>query len=91
MNGYSIKGPGHETSKVGLKIPNNNDKVIVEGPGYISNFQTGILVTGTSHTKVDLMILGQNKIGVKIQSANYGVREKILSISNRLNDIVAER
>jgi hypothetical protein len=45
MNGYSIKGPGQETSKVGLKIPNNNDKVIVEGPGYISNFQTGILVT----------------------------------------------
>jgi hypothetical protein len=91
MNGFSIKGLGQETSKVGLKTPNNNDKVIVGGPGDISNFQTGILVTGTSHAKVDLMILAQNKIGVKIQSANYGVREKILSISNRLDEIVGER
>ncbi|HYZ59947.1 MAG TPA: hypothetical protein VE544_09860, partial [Nitrososphaeraceae archaeon] len=38
MNGFSITGPGQDSSKVGIMVP-NVDNVVVNGPGSISNFQ----------------------------------------------------
>ena len=40
MNGFSITGPGQDSSKVGIMVP-NVDNVVVNGPGSISNFQAG--------------------------------------------------
>ena len=40
MNGFSITGPGQDSSKVGIMVP-NFDNVVVNGPGSISNFQAG--------------------------------------------------
>ena len=41
MNGFSITGPGQDSSKVGIMVP-NVDNVVVNGPGSISNFQAGV-------------------------------------------------
>ena len=38
MNGFSITGPGQDSSKVGIMV-SNVDNVVVNGPGTISNFQ----------------------------------------------------
>ena len=40
MNGFSITGPGQDSSKVGIMVP-NVDNVVVNGPGSLSNFQAG--------------------------------------------------
>ena len=37
-NGFSITGPGQDSSKVGIMV-SNVDNVVVNGPGTISNFQ----------------------------------------------------
>jgi parallel beta-helix repeat protein len=82
LNGYSIKGPGQESSKVGLMIP-NNDNVVVEGPGDISNFQAGILVTGASHVKMSSLILEKNQIGMFMTgSDNAQVEQNIIKDNN---------
>jgi Periplasmic copper-binding protein (NosD) len=70
MNGYSIKGPGQESSKVGLVI-SNNDNVVVVGPGDISDFKVGILVTSANHVKINSTILEKNRMGAYIQNSNY--------------------
>ena len=40
MNGFSITGPGQDSSKVAIMVP-NVDNVVVNGPGSLSNFQAG--------------------------------------------------
>ena len=40
VNGFSITGPGQDSSKVGIMV-SNVDNVVVNGPGTISNFQAG--------------------------------------------------
>ena len=36
MNGFSITGPGQDSSKVAIMVP-NVDNVVVNGPGSLSN------------------------------------------------------
>ena len=43
MNGFSITGPGQDSSKVAIMVP-NVDNVVVNGPGSLSNFQAGVLL-----------------------------------------------
>ena len=47
MNGFSITGPGQDSSKVAIMVP-NVDNVVVNGPGSLSNFQAGVLLTGAN-------------------------------------------
>ena len=61
MNGYTIKGPGKGSSKVGLMIPAASN-VEVEGPGQILDFQAAVLATGSSHVKVSRLVLEGNQI-----------------------------
>src|SRR6185312_6723268 len=51
MNGQSIMGPGKTTSKVGIMIPAYNDVQVI-GPGGISGFQAGLLMTGSHRVSV---------------------------------------
>lgn len=82
LNGYSLRGPGQDSSKVGLMIP-NNDNVAIEGPGSISNFQAGILVTGANHLKVSSLILQDNQIGVFMTgSDNAEIQQNIIKKNN---------
>ena len=62
MNGFSITGPGQDRSKVGIMVP-NVDNVVVNGPGSISNFQAGVLLTGATGFAINSVILSNNQIG----------------------------
>jgi parallel beta-helix repeat protein len=78
MNGYSITGPGPDSSKVGIMVP-NNDNVVINGPGSISNFQAGVLVTGANGMKMSSLILDSNQIGVFMTgSENTEIQQNIV-------------
>jgi len=63
LNGYTITGPGGNSSKVGISVP-HSDGVIIKGPGTIENFQAGVLMTGSSNTEVQRLTFQGNKIAV---------------------------
>lgn len=78
MNGYSITGPGPDSSKVGIMVP-NNDNVVINGPGSISNFQAGVLVTGANGMKMSSLIVDSNQIGVFMTgSENTEIQQNIV-------------
>ncbi|MGB8642282.1 MAG: NosD domain-containing protein [Nitrososphaeraceae archaeon] len=78
MNGFSITGPGQESSKVGIMVP-NVDNVVVNGPGSISNFQAGVLLTGANGFKINSVILSNNQIGTFMTGAeNSEIRQNII-------------
>jgi parallel beta-helix repeat protein len=69
MNGYSITGPGQDSSKVGIMV-SNVDNVVVNGPGSISNFQAGVLLNGANEFKIGSTILEGNQIAVSMTGAD---------------------
>jgi parallel beta-helix repeat protein len=69
MNGFSITGPGKDSSKVGIMV-SNVDNVVVNGPGTISNFQAAVLLSGSNGFKLDSTILENNQIAVSMTGAN---------------------
>ena len=53
----------------------NVDNVVVNGPGSLSNFQAGVLLTGANGFKISSVIISNNQIGtfmtgVKMQRYN---------------------
>jgi len=82
LNGYSITGPGQQSSKVGVVIPNNNN-IMVIGPGVIKGFQAGILATGSNNVQVKNIILKNNEIAVfTTGSTNTQVSDNIITNNN---------
>ncbi len=78
MNGFSITGPGQDSSKVGIMVP-NVDNVVVNGPGSLSNFQAGVLLTGANGFKISSVILSNNQIGTFMTGAdNAQVQQNII-------------
>lgn len=78
MNGFSITGPGQDSSKVGIMVP-NVDNVVVNGPGSLSNFQAGVLLTGANGFKINSVILSNNQIGTFMTGAeNAQVQQNII-------------
>jgi len=69
LNGYTISGPGQQSSKVGVVVPNNNN-IMVLGPGIIKNFQTGIMTTGSNNVEIKSIILKGNEIAVFMTGAD---------------------
>jgi parallel beta-helix repeat protein len=63
LNGYKLMGPGKDSSKVGIMIPATSDVQVV-GPGSISGFQAGILMTGANHVNVNTLIAQDNQIAM---------------------------
>ena len=49
-------------SKVAIMVP-NVDNVVVNGPGSLSNFQAGVLLTGANGFQINSVILSNNQIG----------------------------
>jgi parallel beta-helix repeat protein len=77
LNGYSIKGSGANSTKVGIGVSKNN--VAIKGPGMITGFQAGILATGASQIKISSLILQDNEIGVfMVGSDNAEVHENLM-------------
>ena len=78
MNGFSITGPGQDSSKVSIMVP-NVDNVVVNGPGSISNFQAGVLLTGATGFAINSVILSNNQIGTFMTGAeNAQVQQNII-------------
>jgi len=62
LNGFTIAGPGGESSKVGIMLA-NNDNVQVIG-GTVKGFQAGILNTGGSGNTVSKVTFTENQIAI---------------------------
>jgi parallel beta-helix repeat protein len=78
MNGYSITGPGVDSSKVGIMVPKYNN-VVINGPGSVNNFQASVLVTGANAVKISSMILDSSQIGVFLTgSENTEIQQNII-------------
>ncbi|HTH23423.1 MAG TPA: hypothetical protein VL854_14480, partial [Nitrososphaeraceae archaeon] len=77
LNGYTITGPGPDSSKVGIVVP-NSDLVTVVGPGTVRSFQAGILVTGSDGTNVKRVTFDGNKIAVFMTGTTNTVVEQNL-------------
>jgi hypothetical protein len=60
LNGYGIRGPGADSSKVGIGV--SEDNVAINGPGIISGFQAGILATGAKELVTTSLIMQNNQI-----------------------------
>jgi parallel beta-helix repeat protein len=63
LNDHTIKGPGHDSSKVGISI-GNKDGVRIEGKGTIERFQAGIFSSGAKETSITSVNLKGNQIAV---------------------------
>ncbi|MGH9912861.1 MAG: NosD domain-containing protein [Nitrososphaeraceae archaeon] len=82
MNGFSITGPGQDSSKVAIMVP-NVDNVVVNGPGSLSNFQAGVLLTGANGFQINSVILSNNQIGTFMTGAeNAQVQQNIVQNNN---------
>jgi hypothetical protein len=68
LNGFSITGPGQDSSKVAIMV-SNADNVVVNGPGSLDNFQAGVLLTGTNGFEINSVILSNNEIGTFMTGA----------------------
>jgi len=82
LNGYTLTGPGQQSSKVGIVVP-NNDNIMISGPGVIKGFQAGILATGSNNVQIKSIILTGNEIAVfTTGSTNTQVQENIIKYNN---------
>ncbi len=82
LNGYTITGPGIDTSKVGLMLA-DADSVNVVGPGTIQNFQAGILNTGGQDNKISGLTFTKNAIAVfNTGSANTEIGDNLIFSNN---------
>ena len=82
LNGYTINGPGVDSSKVGVMIPHNSN-IVVKGPGTVKNFQAGILVTGASQVTVNSLSLQENQIAIFTTGATgLNVNQNIIKNNN---------
>ena len=83
MNGFSITGPGQDSSKVGIMV-SNVDNVVVNGPGTINNFQAGVLLTGSNGFKLDSTILENNQIAMFMTGADNAEVQQNMIKNNHL-------
>src|SRR5215217_3369952 len=79
LNGYTIKGPGPASSKIGVMLANNNG-VHVNGPGTITNFQAGILNTGGDSNSINRVTFTENEIAI------FNTGAKTTSIQENMMD-----
>ena len=81
-NGFSITGPGQDSSKVGIMV-SNVDNVVVNGPGTISNFQAAVLLSGSNGFRLDSTVLENNQIAMFMTGAdNADVQENMIKDNN---------
>jgi parallel beta-helix repeat protein len=83
MNGYSIIGPGTQSTKSGIIVP-DLDNVTVYGPGRIVAFQSGIFATGSNKVGVSSIFLDDNRIGVYLTGATNSTLEYNMMRNNEL-------
>ena len=70
MNGFSLKGPGVESNKVGIMIGGQNN-ITITGNGIISGFQSGVYISGSTNIHVNEINVNNNKVAFYISGAQY--------------------
>ena len=81
LNGFGVYGPGADNSKVGIGI--TEDNVVINGPGIISGFEAGVLLTGASEFAIHALILQNNEIGIFLTGGDsISVEENIIRNNN---------
>ena len=68
MNGFSLKGPGVESNKVGVMIGGQNN-VTITGNGIISGFQSGVYISGSTNVNANEINVNDNKVAFYITGA----------------------
>lgn len=68
MNGFSLKGPGTDSNKVGIMIGGQNN-VTISGNGIISGFQSGIYISGSTNVYAHGINVNNNKVAFYITGA----------------------
>ncbi|HXT83755.1 MAG TPA: NosD domain-containing protein [Verrucomicrobiae bacterium] len=63
LNGFSIKGPGINSNKVGIMVGAENN-IIVLGNGVISGFQSGIYISGSNNIIAKNVNMINNKVAI---------------------------
>jgi parallel beta-helix repeat protein len=70
LNGFSIKGPGKNSSKVGIMVGSQKN-IIILGNGVISGFQSGIYLSGSNDVLVKNININNNKVAIYITGAKF--------------------
>ena len=83
LNGYSIIGPGSQSTKSGIIIPDLGN-VTVYGPGRIVDFQSGIFATGSEGLNISSIFLVENRIGVYLTGSSSSILEYNMMRNNEL-------
>lgn len=68
MNGFSLKGPGIESNKVGIMIGGQNN-VTIMGNGIISGFQSGVYISGGTNIYANEINVNNNKVAFYLTGA----------------------
>jgi len=68
LNGFQIQGPGIDSSKIGITASKDNVKIV--GPGVISGFKAGILVSGANGFSASSVVLQKNEVGILLTGAD---------------------
>ena len=82
LNGFTIAGPGGESSKVGVMLA-NNDNVQVTG-GSIKGFQAGVLNTGGSGNTISKVTFTENQIAI----FNTGAKNTNIETNNMFSNSI---
>ena len=83
LNGFTLSGPGEESSKVGIMFADNN-KVTIQGPGTIKNFQAGALLSGGEHNHLSQVTFTDNEIAVFETNSTKALIEDNLMLGNSI-------
>lgn len=83
MNGYSIIGPGIQSTKSGIIVPNLYN-VTIYGPGRVIDFQSGIFVSGSNKSSISSVFLDKNRIGVYLTGSFNSDLEGNMFMNNEL-------
>jgi parallel beta-helix repeat protein len=79
MNGFSIKGPGVDSNKVGIMIGGQNN-VTITGNGIISGFQSGVYISGSTDVNASEINVNNNKVAFYITGAqNAQISDNMVS------------
>ncbi len=91
LNGFSIRGPGINSNKVGIMVGAENNVVIL-GNGVISGFQSGIYVSGSNNIAAKNVNLINNKVAIYltgVKSANINnnmINNNTIGIASHSNN-----
>ena len=82
LNGHTIIGPGPESSKVGIMVPNHANVIIQDGS--IEGFQAGVLASGADALMIDRVNFEGNQIGAFATGSTLVEIQKSLFDQNQI-------